>query len=223
MPTVLSDGLTMVKGMMPGLIGTNKRWTDALVQTLLVAADRQVRERLGIHTHEQEIALADNDASYSLDPEFVGISLVEFALDGTNYDWKLRAASYDEFDAAHYKWRTLRNSRPDAYYLASAPGVQAGSTNYSQIVLYPCPSTAGSAKIRVSGPGVVAVSDQATATAPLDVMKKCHVPFVQAVLYHKESPELSAQYLQEFDSGCAILRDRYYKNQMIDRPSRGTR
>jgi hypothetical protein len=222
MPTVLTDGLTMVKGMMPGLIGTNKRWTDELVQTLLVAADRQTRERLGMHVHEQIIALADNDASYDLDPEFVGISLVEFALDGTNYDWKVVAASYDEFDAAHPKWRTVRNSRPEGYYLASAPGVQAGTTNYSQIVIYPCPSTAGSGSIRVSGFGVVPVANQATATAPLDVLKKCHVPFVQAILYHKEQPQLSMGYLQDFDSGCAILRDRYFKNQMLDRPSRGT-
>ena len=223
MPTVLTDGLTMVKGMMPGLIGTNKRWTDELVSTLLVAADRATRERLGMHVHEQEIALADNDASYALDPEFVGVSLVEFALDGTNYDWKLVAASYDEFDAAHQKWRTVRNARPEAYYLGSAPGVQSGATNYSQIVIYPCPSTAGSGKIRVSGPAVVAVADQDTATAPLDVLKKCHVPYVLAVLYHKEQPDLSLGYLAQFDDGCSILRDRYFKNQMLDRPSMGTR
>ncbi len=222
MPTVLSDGLTMVKGMMPGLIGSNKRWTDELVTTLLVAADRQTRERLGMHVHEQEISLADNDASYSLDPEFVGIILVEFALDGTNYDWIVRAASYDEFDAARTKWRTMRNSRPQTYTLASVPGMQAGSTNYSQIVLYPCPSTAGSSKIRVTGPAVAAVADQDTATAPLDVLKKCHVPFVLAVLYHREQPQLAAGYYAEFDRGCQIVRDRYYQNRMLDRPSGGT-
>lgn len=221
MPTVLSDGLTMVKGLMPGLIGTNKRWSDELVQTLLVAADRQVREMLGIHTHEQVISLADNDASYSLDPEFVGITLVEFALDGATYDWKLRAASFDEFDAARTKWRQARNARPEAYALLSCPGTQAGATNYSQIVIYPCPSVAAGSKIRVSGPGVVPIADQATATAPTTVLKKCHVPYTLAVLYHKEAPELSASYLKEYSEGCAIVRDAYYDSQMIDRPSRG--
>lgn len=218
MSTILTDGLDMVKGMVPGLVGTNKRWTDDLVSTLLVAADREVRERLLVHTHEQEIALADDDASYTLDPEFVGITLVEFALDGTTYDWTVRAASYADMDAAHFKWRSARNARPEMYFISSTPGVPTAS-----IVLYPCPSTAGSSKIRVSGPGVVPVASQSTATMPLDVLKKCHVPFVLAVLYSKEAPETASQYYQSFEEGCEIVSDRFYRNQMNNRPSMGTK
>lgn len=224
MPTVLTDGLTLVKAMMPGQIGTNKRWSDATITALLVAADRAVRERLNVHTHEQVITLLDSTASYDLDPEFVGIDLVEFSYNGTDYDHSLVPASYDDLDMAHVQWRTQGSTRPEAYYLASCPGVQRdGTVNYSRIMLYPTVTVAGTSTLRVTGPGVAPVANQATMTASLDVMKRCHVPYVLAVLYASEATDFANANLSAFDSGCAEVRARYYQNQTLDRPSRGNR
>jgi hypothetical protein len=206
----------MVKNLLPGQVGTNCRWTDEVVQALLVAADREVRERCGIHYHQQEIALTADTYTYDLDPEFVGVEYVEFSHDGTNYDHTPVPVSLAGLGCYAAAWRTLRGGRVESYSILSAPGVQAvGSTKPSQILVYPAPASTAGTKIRVTGTGVVGrngvsgLAQIAQMTAASDVLTKCHLPRVMSVLYASAAPERAAGEYKAYQDGCVAVRSRF--------------
>ena len=225
MGTVLGTGLQMVKDLLPEQVGTNKRWTDAVVQAVIACADRAVRERVGVHFHTQTITLANDTATYDLDPEFVSIDTVEFALDGSNYDWKLEAKSLKDMSERMPLWRQSRGTRPDLYALLSAPGTQGQTSpavTPAQIVIYPCIATVTAETILVTGEAVIGnTTDLATATVGTDILKKCHIPYILCVLYAVESPERAAAEFQNFIAGCQTVKSRF--GAQGETPSRAVR
>lgn len=227
MGNVATGVLAKVKAQLPNQIGTNLRWTDATVGSLILAADRATRDLCEVNYGEVEIDLIDDTIGYELSPIFISINKVEFALDGTTYDWILASQSMTDLDSRSHSWRTDRSTRPDFYALLSAPGVQRGGTVAaesaivpSQILLYPALTSAGSAKIKVTGVVVPGVNMFAGANAPNDVQTKCHVPYVLSILYAVESPERSAAEYQKFKKGCETVRNRF-RSQYKDHPARG--
>jgi len=226
MSAVLSGVLAKVKYLLPDQIGANKRWTEQTVNAYIVAADRAVRERCAILQHEQEITLQSADHGYNLDTAFVNIDFVEFSEDGTNYDWRLKPARMSDFDEIAPNWRDISGSRPDLYCIISTPGTQPLASEDpapAQIIIYPYVSTVSGEKIKVSGSGVIE-SEAAMASALVadDVQKKCHVPYVLALLYSVADPDKSAAKWREFLAGVEAVHDRFISEYM-DRPSRGTR
>ena len=226
MGAVLSGGLQMVKNLLPGQVGTNKRWTDQYVQAVIVAADRAVRERCDLSFREQEITLANDDYAYNLDAAFISIEKVEFASDGTNYNFELVPRTMTDLDQETPVWRTCRGTRPEAYALLSAPGVQtlAGEDpGPSQIYIYPAISTVSAQTIMVTGVGAVPTGAfLATASVGDDVLMKCHVPYTLSVLYAQESPDRAVKEFGKYLDGCRKVRGRFV-SPLNDRPSRGRR
>lgn len=219
MSSVATEVLAKVKADLPNQIGDNARWTDALVTNLILAADRATRDKCEVHYAEQEISLTDDTVSYDVAQNFISIEKVEFALDGTNYDWLLKSMSMTDLDSVSRSWRTDRSTRPDSYTLLSAPGVQDNGDGSvpSQILIYPAMTTAASATIKITGLMVPAVGGFLTAVMPEDVQAKCHVPFVKSVLYAVESPQRAAEEWQKFVSGCEAVRNRF-RSQYKDFP-----
>jgi len=229
MSDVVTGVLAKVKADMPDLIGTNLRWSDALVTELIIAADRATRDKCEVHFAAQTITLADDTITYDLSQNFISIEKVEFALDGANYDWSLKSMSMSDLDSISRSWRTQRSARPDVYTLLSTPGVQDNGDGVvpSQIIIYPAMTTAGSATLLVTGVMVPAVgayvADLVTplpaAVMPEDVQAKCHVPFVKAILYAVESPTRAAEEWQNFLKGCEAERNRF-RSQFTEFPAR---
>ena len=225
MGTVLGTGLQMVKDLLPEQVGTNKRWTDAFVQAVIACADRAVRERIGVHFHTQVITLANDTATYDLDPEFVSIDTIEFSTDGTTYDWRLEAQSLKGMSDRMPAWRDSRGTRPDLYALLSTPGTQGQASPAivpSQVVIYPCLASVTSETIRVTGSAVIGnTTDLATATVGTDILKKCHLPYVLSVLYAVESPERAQVEYDNFIVGCQTVKSRF--GAQGETPSRAVR
>jgi len=217
MSNVYTNALLKVQAQLPNQIGDNGRWTTATVRELLLAADRATRDQCEVNYGSVEISLTDDTISYDVASSFISITKVEFALDGTTYDWILHSLSMTDLDRKSSSWRTDRSTRPDFFTLLSAPGVQDNGDAEvpSQILLYPSLLSAGSAKIKITGVVIPAAGQFASAEAPNDVQASCHVPYVLSVLYAVESPEKAAMYFKKFKQGCEIVRNRFrsqYKN-----------
>ena len=225
MSNVLAGMIEKVKAKLPDQIGLNARWTDDLLKAIIIAADRATRDLCEVHRLTTEITLTDDTISYDVPTNYISIDKVEFSLDGTNYDWLLQSRSTFDLDAISHTWRTDRSTRPDFYTMLSAVGVQGNGTDEtpSQILLYPALTTAGSAKIRVTGVAVPLVNQYTsaiqTAVMPEDVQSRCLVPYVLSVLFATSSPERSAGEYQKFKSGCEEVRNRF-RSQFSDHPSR---
>ena len=226
MSNVLAGMIEKVKAKLPDQIGLNSRWTDDLLKSIIIAADRATRDLCEVHRLTTGIALTDDTISYDVPTNYISIDKVEFSLDGTNYDWLLQSRSMADLDTVSHTWRTDRSTRPDFYTLVSAPGVQANSDDYipSQLLVYPALTAAGSAKIRVTGVAVptagLYVHPFAPAVMPDDVQSKCMVPYVLSVLYATKSPARSAEEYRKFKSGCESVRNRF-RSTYKDFPSRG--
>ena len=213
-----------VKAALPNQIGSNGRWTETTVTSLIIAADRATRDRCEVHYATAEIDLVDDQVSYDVPQNFIEINKVEFSLDGTNYDWFVRNKSMTDLDRISHTWRIDRSTRPDFYALLSAVGVQDnGDADVpSQILLYPTLLTAGSAKIKVTGVMIPAVGSHLGAVMPEDVQSKCHVPYVLSLLYAVSAPERSAEYHEKWKQGCESVMSRF-RSQYKDNPARAGR
>lgn len=223
MGLVLDGVRAKVQAALPDQIGTNTRWDTTTIDTLIKAVDRIVRERVEASHDTAVISLTDATVGYEIPVNFITITKVEFALDGTNYDWLLQPRSLTDLDSISYTWRTDRSARPDFYSLLSAPGVlsDSGGSIPSKIYLTPVPAVAGSATIRLSGLAVPEVGDYTTARVPDDVQVRCHVPLVLANLLAVQEPELAFQYYQRGREGIREMANRF-KSQYKDRPARGS-
>jgi len=127
MSEVIAGVLAKVKARLPDQIGQNSRWTETLISDLTILADRHTRDLCEVHKAEAEFALSDDTISYDVPSHFISIDKVEFALDGTNYDWLLQSRSMKDLDTVSHSWRTDRSTRPDFYTLLSVPGLTADS------------------------------------------------------------------------------------------------
>jgi hypothetical protein len=213
--------LAKLQAALPGQIGTNARYATSTVKDLIIAADRATRDLCEVHFAVQEISLTDDTIGYDVAQNFISIEKVEFSLDGTNYDWILKPKSMTDLDGCSHSWRTDRSTRPDAYTLLSAPGVQDNGDAVvpSQILLYPTLETAGSAKIKITGVMTPAVGSFDASHVPEDVQIKCHVPFVKSVLLAVADTGKSASEYQNFIMGCESVRNRF-RQQYKDIPGR---
>jgi len=221
MSKVLAGVMEKVKAALPDQIGTNSRFDEGTVNNMIVAADRATRDLCEVHYAEQIINLADDTVSYDVAQTFISVNKVEFALDGTNYNWILKSKSVPDLDYLSWTWRTDRSTRPDFYSFLSAVGVQDNGDGVvpSQILLYPALGTAGSATIRLTGVGVAPVGAVAMVDMTEDVQTSCHVPYVMSLLFAVESPERAMAYWQKFIDGCERHRARFI-SQYKDNPGR---
>lgn len=214
--------LSKLQAMLPNQIGSNTRWSTATVNSLILAADRATRDRVEMSHGTQVISLVDDTISYDVAQNFISINKVEFALDGSNYDWKLQPRSMSDLDGVSHTWRTDRSTRPDFYCLLSAPGVQdnGDAAVPSQILLYPALRTAGSATVKLTGVTVPVAGAFVAAFAPDDVQTKCHVPYVLSMLYAVEDPVQAAVYYDRWMKGCESVRNRFQQQGYLDYPAR---
>ena len=205
---VQSGVLEKVQDLLPNQIGTNRAWATESVERHIMNADRLVRERTGNLYHQQEITLANATLEYALDTEFIDIVSVEFAIDGSTYDWYLRPITLDDLDKISLSWRDDGSARPEFYTLLSTPGLPS-----CKIQIYRPIATVGAQTILVTGLGI----GTTTTTCPDDVQNKCHVPHVMSVLLAKKNPQEAASWFQQYVAGCEVVRRR-----TLSRHSKGT-
>ena len=212
MSQVVSGVLEKLKDMLPNQIGTNRRWSDASVERHIMFADRLVRERVGNLYHQQIITLRayDEDVAsvYDLDDEFIDIISVEYASDGSTYDWYLKPATLDDLDKLSLSWRGGPRLRPERYTLLGTPGAHT-----TTLQVYGEPTTVGVDTLKVTGLGTGAT----TSDCADDIQGKCHVPHVMSVLLAKQNPNEAASWFTKYLDGCETVRRR-----TISKYSQGT-
>ena len=208
MSAVQAGVLQKVQDLLPNQIGSNRRWSTTGVERHIMFADRLVRERTGNLYHQQEIDLVQDQLAYTLDQEFIDIVSVEFASDGSTYDWYLRSVTLDDLDKISLSWRDDGGTRPEFYTLLSTPGMPT-----AQVQIYRPMTAVDSQTILVTGLGMGGT----TTTCPDDVQNKCHVPHVMSVLLAKGKPQEAAQWYSKYRDGCDIVRRR-----TLSRHSKGT-
>jgi len=162
-------------------------------------ADGLVRERIGNLYHQQEISLLADTLEYSLDAEFIDIVSVEYASDGSTYDWHLNPLTLDDLDKISVRWRQDGGDRPRFYTLIGAPGVPT-----STIQVYQPPTSTTGSTVLVTGTGI----GISTTTCSDDIQNKCHVPHVMAVLLAKSDPKAAANWFGQYKKGIEEVRRR---------------
>ena len=191
--------LAKIQDLLPNQIGTNRRWAQADVERHIMYADGLIRERVGNLYHQQEITLLADTREYAIDSEFIDIVSVEYALDGSTYDWYLKPLTLDDLDKISVRWRQDGGDRPRFYTLLGAPGVPT-----SKIQIYQPPTASTGSSVRVTGIG----SGATTTTCSDDIQNKCHVPHVMAVLLAKSDPKQAANWFGKYQSGVEEVRRR---------------
>ena len=200
MSQVVSGVTEKLQDLLPGQIGSNARWETADVERHIMMADRVIRERLENLYHEQEISLVADTSKYSLDSEFIEIVSVEYALDGSTYDYYLSPVTLNDLDKIDIGWRDNGGSRPEYYTLISAPGNQT----VGKILIYRPLSSVDAQTIKVRGFGI------GTSTTDIadDIQGKCHVPYVMALLKAGENANEAANWFGEYRAGIDEIRRR---------------
>ena len=188
-----------LEDLLPGRIGDNKSWSEATLQQYILLADYAVRERTDNLFGTQEIALVQDQAAYTLDSEFIDVVSVEFAADGSTYDYFLHAATFDDFDRINLKWRDDGSTRPELYTLVSTPGTPTATIHIHR------PMTSVTAQtIKVGGHRI----GTTTTKVPDDVQRAAHVPYVMAILKAQEEPKVAAMWWGRFLDGVESVRAR---------------
>ena len=229
MSNVRTGVLAKLQARLPDQIGPNARWSQFLIEALTVAADRATRDLCEVHRDSYELTLSDDSIYADVPDHFISIDKVEFALDGTNYDWLLQPMSMSDLDGVSHSWRTDRGARPDFYVLLSAPGIPDDVETtpvdvvLSKLMFYPALNTVGSAKLRITGvvvpQNVGVVTPYNSIVMPEDVQSKCLIPYILSVLYATAEPARAAEEYQKFKLGCETVRNRF-RSQYADFPSR---
>jgi hypothetical protein len=199
MSQVVSGVLERLGDILPNQIGENRRWSTAAVTQHIMFADRLVRERTGTLYHVQEFFVRDDGNEYTLESEFIDIISVEFAQDGSTYDWYLKPLTLDDLDKINIRWRKDSGTRPEFYSVLSTPGVFSAT-----LLIYRTMSAVDGQKIRVTGLS----TGTSTTVCPDDILSKCHVPHVMAVLLAKENPRKAAEWFGKYLSGVDEVRRR---------------
>lgn len=203
MSQVLTGVRAKLDNLYPGQIGANRRWSESYIESLIMAADKAVRERCETLLISQVIPLVADQAYYDLDSDFISIVSVEYSSDGTNYDDELNPVTYEDLDLRTQRWRDDTGTWPFEYTLLSAPGMPAAVP--SQIMIYRTMSAVSSQQIRVNGYGI----GTTTTDQPDDVQYACHLPFVMGLLSVPGDVKAAVGMYQKFLSGCDSLRDRF--------------
>ena len=199
MSQVVTGVLQKLQDLMPGDIGDNLRWSTSDVERYTILADRAVRERTENLYHRQTINLVQDTLEYSLDTEFIDIVSVEYASDGSTYDYYLRPITLDDLDKISLSWRDDGGVRPEFYTVLSAPGMAI-----TKLLVYRPMTSVDSQTLRVTGIGI----GTGTTAVPDDVQGKCHVPYVMAILMASDAPQKSAEWFGQYLSGCDEVRRR---------------
>ena len=193
---------------LPGQIGSNARWSDSFIESLILSADYLMKEKLMNYRGTEVISLVADQSVYTLDQKFISVDRVEFASDGSDYDWQLYPKNLSDLDASNRRWRDNTGSRPETYHLLSAPGTPssiAGAGLRSRIVIYRPLSSVTAETIRVYGNCV----DSTTPMLSDDVQYKVHVPYVMAILKARENPQAAAEWWRKHVDGVEETRARY--------------
>jgi hypothetical protein len=199
MSQVVSGVTQKLQDLLPGQIGSNLRWTTTDVERYIMLADRAVRERTGNRWHQQEITLLADTTEYTLDSEFIDIVSVEYASDGSTYDWYLKPATLTDLDKISVNWRSDGGTRPELYCVLSAPGCPS-----AKLLIYRPMSSVDSQTLLVTGHGIGVT----TTPVPDDVQARCHVPYVMAILMASENQNMAAEWFGTYLAGCDEVRRR---------------
>jgi len=203
----MSQVLTGVRAKLdllyPGQIGDNRRWSSDYIESLIMAADKAVRDRCETLFISEEITLVADQAYYDLDPSFISVVSVEFSSDGTNYDGELKPVTLEDLDLRTQRWRDDRGTWPFEYALESTPGMPA--VKPSRIMIYRPMSGVSAQTIRVNGYGVGGT----TTVVPDDVQYACHLPFVMSLLSVPADVQKAVGLHRKFTSGCTKFRGRF--------------
>ena len=207
MSAVVSGVKSKLNLRLPGQIGTNKQWSDAYVEALILAAAHAACERIGYQWVTQTISLVNNTHEYALNSNIIAVHAVKYSADGTNYDDHLSPTTLGQLDRFTSKWRQDRGTRPSEYALLSAPGLQNVATTgvSAKIIVYRALSSVGSAKIKVEGAGI----GTAASGVPDDVQERVHVPYVMSILRSVQNPEEAAAHYGKYIDGCDYVRGRF--------------
>ncbi len=119
MSAVVSGVKAKLSLRLPGQIGTNKQWSDAYVEALILAAAHAACERIGYQWVTQTISLVNNTHEYALNSNIIAVHAVKYSADGTNYDDHLSPTTLGQLDRFTSKWRQDRGTRPSEYALLS--------------------------------------------------------------------------------------------------------
>lgn len=193
MSQVVSGVTQKLQDLLPNQIGENRRWTTAAVERYIMLADRAVRELTENLVGYQTISLVADTAAYTLDSEFIDVVAVEYASDGTTYDYYLRPATFSDFDRLNVGWRADGGTRPEYYTLLGAPGSPGAKIHVHRPM-----SSVTAQTIRVHGHRI----GTSIMRAPDHVQMETHVPFVMAILVAKDDPRAAAMWYGRFVAGC---------------------
>jgi hypothetical protein len=177
---------------MPGQIGPGRRWETPFINLLVDAADAEIREYCDLSYKTQDVSLSDGVVEYELNDDCIAIYSVEWATDGSTYDTKLEAVSFDDLDATSRLWRDDGGSEPSQYTVTSTPGVPtltglSGAT-CSTIIIYPKVATVGSAVMRVR----YLCTGGTTGSASQFAIDNVYVPYIRAILAAPSSDQKQA-------------------------------
>lgn len=206
MSQVVTGVTEKLQDLLPGRVGVT--WPSATVSVLAMAADAAFKQRVGQWYVSEEISLTDNTLAYDLDSKFITVKSVEFSSDGTNYNYHLKAATLEDLDKINLSWRDDRGTEPEYFFLLSCPGIARDDDYYgtgSQILIYRPLSSVTAQKIKVTGIGLGATTDD----VPPEVLDQCHVNYCLSLMTAHEDLAAAADYMAEFEAGCQRAKTEY--------------
>ena len=208
MSAVVAGTKLKVQNLMPGMIGTNRTFSDSYVNDIIMAGFNEVAEKCGLITDSVDISLVAGQLEYDLDSSLIDVRSVDFGPNGGDIDGSLTAVTLDDLDRMSCKWRDDRGTRPEYYTLLGAPGVPETSTGAgdgSKILIYRAMSSVDDDYVKVTGIKIGASGS----LVPDDIQRMCLVPYTLAHLKAVKDPRMAQDYYMRFLQGCERIADRY--------------